>query len=234
MHFEVPKLPHSLKEFATHYVMIVVSILTALGLEAAVERMHHAHAAEKAQSALEAELRANLAELRSSNADNAKRLRPLEEFTNLLIKDFDDRVPTAQIKQQMTDHVKAGVDFGVFYPNLRHEAWDVAVANQSASYMEPETLRRLSVAYAAQRDVNPGSLTVLVNLPAYINALTDAQVGASDPHEFLRAMRQASLTVRGANQKLTELEQELAAALPEEEGALKPGARTPSGTASAH
>jgi hypothetical protein len=26
MHFEVPSLPHSLKEFAAHYVMIVVSI----------------------------------------------------------------------------------------------------------------------------------------------------------------------------------------------------------------
>lgn len=234
MHFEVPKLPHSLKEFATHYVMIVVSILTALGLEAAVERMHHAHAAEKAQGALEAELRANLAELRSSDADNAKRLKPLEEFTNLLIKDFDDGMPTEQIRQQMADRVKAGVDFGVFYPKLRHEAWDVAVANQSASFMEPEALRRLSVAYAAQREVNPASLTAFVNLPSFINALTDARVGASDPHEFLRAMRQASLTVRGANQKLMELEHDLEAALPEEEAASKSAARAPSGAASAH
>jgi hypothetical protein len=143
-------------------------------------------------------------------------------------------VPTAQIKQQMADHVKAGVDFGVFYPNLRHEAWDVAVANQSASFMEPEALRRLSVAYAAQREVNPASLTAFVNLPSFINALTDARVGASDPHEFLRAMRQASLTVRGANQKLMELEQDLAAALPEEEAAPKSSARTSSGAASAN
>ena len=233
MHFEVPKLPHSVKEFAAHYVMIVVSILTALGLEAAVERMHHAHAAEKAQSALEAELRTNLADLRSSNADNAKRLKPLEDLTALLIKDFDDGVPTAQTKQQMAEHVKAGIDFGVFYPKLRHEAWDVAVANQSASFMEPETLRRLSVAYAAQRDVNPANLTVLVNIPAYINALTDARVGASDPHEFLRAMRQAALTVRGANEKLMELEQELAAALPDEEATHAPAARAASDGASA-
>ena len=234
MHFEVPKLPHSLKEFATHYVMIVVSILTALGLEAAVERMHHAHAAEKAQGALEAELRTNLADLRSSNADNAKRLKPLEALTDLLIKDFDDGVPIAQIKQQMAEHVKAGVDFGVFYPYLRHEAWDVAVANQSASFMEPETLRRLSVAYSAQREINPANLTAFVNLPSFINALTDARVGASDPHEFLRAMRQASLTVRGANQKLMGLERDLEAALPEEKTARKPSAAASSGVASAH
>jgi hypothetical protein len=219
MHFEVPKLPHSLKEFATHYVMIVVSILTALGLEAAVERMHHAHAAERAQQALEAELRTNLADLRSSNASNARRIKPLEDLTDLLIKDLDDGVPTAQIKQQMAERVKAGIDFGVYYPNLRHEAWDVAVANQSASFMEPETLRRLSVAYAAQRDVNPVNLTLLVNIPAYVNALTDARVGASDPHEFLRSMRQASLTQGSANATLMKLEQDLEQALPGEESA---------------
>ena len=217
MHFEVPKLPHSLKEFAAPYVMIVVSILTALGLEAAVERLHHRHAAEEAQAALESELRTNLAELRSSNADNAKRIRPLEELTALLIEDFDNHVPTAQIRQQMAEHVKAGIDLGVFYPQLHHEAWDVAVANQSASYMPPETLRRLSVAYAAQREVNLGSLTAFVNLPAFVDALTDARVGASDPHEFLRAIRQAALTVRRANDKLAALERELAGALPDED-----------------
>ena len=233
MHFEVPNLPHSVKEFATHYVMIVVSILTALGLEAAVERLHHAHAAEQAQAALESELRTNLADLRSSNADNAKRLKPLEALTDLLIKDFDDGVPAAQIKQQIAEHVKAGIDFGMFYPRLRHEAWDVAVANQSASFIEPETLRRLSVGYAAQRDVNPGTLTPFVNLPGFINALTDARVGAIEPHEFLRAMRQASLTVHGANQKLMELERELEEALPDEKATPEPVARTPSANASA-
>lgn len=34
MHLEIPKQKlHSLKEFASHYLMIVLSILTALGLE---------------------------------------------------------------------------------------------------------------------------------------------------------------------------------------------------------
>ena len=32
MHLEVPSLPHSVKEFAAHYLMIVVSILTALAV----------------------------------------------------------------------------------------------------------------------------------------------------------------------------------------------------------
>ncbi len=222
MHFEVPSLPHSVKEFAAHYVMIVVSILTALGLEAAVERLHHDHAAEAAQRSIETELRSNLEDLRDSNASNLKRVKPLEDLCDLLVKDFDDGVPTAQIKQQMADHVKAGIDFGVYIPTLRHEAWDVAVANQSASYMKPEVLRRLSVAYASQRDVNPASMTVLVNVPAYVNALIDARVGASDPHEFLRSMKQAALTVRNAVGRFKELERDLQQALPDDPPPTQP------------
>ena len=216
MHFEVPELPHSVKEFAAHYVMIVVSILTALGLEAAVERLHHNHAAEAAQRAMESELRTNLQGLRESHAHNVRRLKPLQDLCDTLIKDMDDGVPTAQIKQQMAQRAKAGVDFSLYYPTLRHEAWDVAVANQSASYLEPETLRRLSAAYAAQRDLNPANLTLLINIPGYVNALTDARVGASDPHEFLRSMRQVALTMEGADQKFEELEQTLQEALPDD------------------
>lgn len=233
MHFEVPKMPHSIKEFAAHYVMIVVSILTALGLEAFVEHLHHKHAAEAAERGIETELRSNLAELRSNNAANLKRVQPLEQLVNQLIKDFDDGIPTDEIKAQMAQRVKAGIDFGLYTPTLRHEAWDVAVANQSASYMDPETLRRLSVAYAAQREINPGSLTILLNAPEYINALTDARVGASDPHAFLRAIRQAALTLNGAHQKFIELERELVRALPDEAGAEAASASAPARATSA-
>jgi len=219
MHFEVPSLPHSVKEFAAHYVMIVVSILTALGLEALVEHLHHEHAADRARQAIEAELRTNLAELRSNDAANVKRLGPLNDLADELIKDFDDHVPTATIKERMAQRVKAGIDFGLFTPTLRHEAWDVAVANQSASYMEPEQLRRLSVAYAAQRELNVGSMTIMFNAPEYLNALTDARVGAADPHEFLRSIRQAAFTVRGAHSKFQELDRELVRALPGEAAA---------------
>ena len=231
MHFEVPSLPHSVKEFAAHYVMIVVSILTALGLEALIEHLHHEHAADQAQRAIEAELRTNLAELRFNDAANVKRLTPLDDLANRLIKDFDDHVPTATIKEEMAQRVKAGVDFGLFTPTLRHEAWDVAVANQSASYMEPDLLRRLSVAYAAQRELNIGALTIMFNAPEYLNALTDARVGAADPHEFLRSIRQAAFTVRSAHSKFRELDRELVRALPGESSG--PEADTPAHAGSA-
>lgn len=63
MHLEVLKVRlHSLKDFAKHYLMIVLSILTALGLEAWIEHAHHRHAAAEASTQIEAEIRANLAE----------------------------------------------------------------------------------------------------------------------------------------------------------------------------
>lgn len=170
--------------------------------------------AEAAEQSIEAQLRTNLAELRETDTKNLQRLAPLKKPCDEPIQDFDDGLPTTQIKQQMTQRVKAGIDFGVFYPVLRHEAWDVAVANQSASYMESETLRRLSVAHAAQREINQASLTVFVNVPGYLNTLTDARVGAADPHEFLRSMRQAQATVKGAHNKFLELEEEPVQALP--------------------
>ena len=218
MHFEVPKLPHSIREFFAHYVMIVVSILTALGLEAAVEHYHHAHAAEAAQQSMEAELRANLDDLRQSNASNFERLKPLDELAQQLVKDFDAGVPEAQIRQRISERAKGGVDLSLFYPRLRHEAWDVAVANQSASYLPPDVLRRLSIAYAAQREVNLASLTPFLNVPAFVDAMTDARIGAADPRAFLHAVRQAATTVHDATQKLAQLEQDLAQALPAEAG----------------
>lgn len=231
MHFEVPSLPHSVKEFAAHYFMIVVSILTALGLEAAVEYLHHKHAAESAEKAVETELRNNLADLRESDRKNLERLAPLKQLCDELIKDFDDGTPVAQIKQKMVARAKAGIDFGVFYPSLQHEAWDVAVANQSASYMAPDTLRRLSAAYASQREVNQASLTVFVNVPAYLDALTDARIGAVEPREFLRAVRQAQVTVRGAHSKFQELAHQLEEALGEPAPASAPSSTAPTAAA---
>ena len=46
MHLELPRTRlQSLKDFIKHYLMIVLSILTALGLEAWIEHVHHKHAA---------------------------------------------------------------------------------------------------------------------------------------------------------------------------------------------
>lgn len=65
MHVEPPShAPSSLKELGIHYLMIVLGILTALGLEAGFETLHHRRLAQHTVEQLETELRANLAEVR--------------------------------------------------------------------------------------------------------------------------------------------------------------------------
>lgn len=49
----------------------------------------------------------------------------------------------------------AKFNFNIKTPTLRREAWEVAVASQAASWIDADKLRRLSFAYAQQRDATP-------------------------------------------------------------------------------
>ena len=74
MHFEVPK-SKKLKEFGGEYVMIVISILTALALEHAVQTIHHKHLAHEAADKIEAELRLNAKDVQTVLAHNESDLK---------------------------------------------------------------------------------------------------------------------------------------------------------------
>ena len=70
MHFEVPKAK-SFKEFGGEYLMIVVSIVTALALEHGVQTWHHHRIAAEAAAKIDQELRedaGNVAEVAKHNA----------------------------------------------------------------------------------------------------------------------------------------------------------------------
>lgn len=223
MHFEVPRVSmHSIKEFASHYLMIVVSILTALGLEAMIENAHHRHAAESAQRSIEAEIRLNLAGVRSSIDANRERVKPLADLDDSLSQAFAQRTPEAQLSARISERVKAGIDLGLFVPTLRHEAWDVAVANQSVGWIEPEALARLSAAYSEQHDIASGAAAIYTPLfdgPRFLDALTDARTSAPEPREFLRVIHQAVVTLRSTQNRLETLERALEKALAPAPGA---------------
>lgn len=152
MHFEIPKLPiRGFKDFARHYLMIVLSILTALGLEAWIEHAHHTHAAELASRHIQAELQANLDGVRNSYETNEQRLVSLHQLDDAITGDIRDGKADAAINQ----HIHAlGNQFNLSldWPIFANQAWDVAVANQSASWMDSAALSRYSAAYSRQRD----------------------------------------------------------------------------------
>lgn len=218
MHIEPPKVSmHSVKEFMTHYLMIVLSILTALGLEAVLERLHHAHAAEAAQHAIEVELRDNVVQIdQTIKADERTRV-PLRNLAEHLIQEIQAAKPRADIAAEITQLVNAGpIDVGLHTPTLRHEAWDVAVANQAAAWIEDATLARITAAYAQQRDAVAPRSTPLLDGPRLVSAMSDARMNEVDPREFVRVLEQALAANDAVINALTGLRRSVSAALPAE------------------
>src|SRR4051812_47339203 len=60
MHIEpLEKLPRSVREFLSHYAMIVLSILTALALEQVALGLEHRHEGARAKEEIEQEIASN-------------------------------------------------------------------------------------------------------------------------------------------------------------------------------
>ena len=114
MHLELTKVRlHSLKDFAKHYLMIVLSILTALGLEAWIEHAHHAHAAAAASQQIEAEIRTNLTETHTALKHDAEQLERLNTIRDAVTQDLKTHVPDDAIKQHILTLTKDQFDLSL-------------------------------------------------------------------------------------------------------------------------
>ena len=208
MHFEVPKVKlHSLREFAQHYLMIVLSILTALGLEQWIESVHHRHAAEYASARIEAELGDTLRDIQKAIDVDEEHLKPLIAVDKAIIEDVRSGMSDAEINKhirQLNDQVKLGIN----WPAFSTEAWDVAVANQSASWIDVDRLHRYAAAYAAQRDAaswTAHNMTLALDAPRMVDLHTRIGLGKDvDPIEFLTVLQQM---INTSNETVGYLEQ---------------------------
>ncbi len=227
MHLELPNVRlHSLKDFAKHYLMIVLSILTALGLEAWIERSHHVHAADMASRQIRAEIEANLEDVRTSIKTNEKLIGPLRALDQVVSQDIREGVPAATINQHIQAR-KADFKLSINWPTFQSQAWDVAVANQSASWMDGADLRRYSAAYANLRDISDwmthDSISLL-NAPSmgalYARISLDAPV---DPMEFVTVLRQMLNTSAETQSHLRQLESHLVQTLAKESAGTPQG-----------
>jgi hypothetical protein len=221
MHIEVPggKLK-SLKDFGAHYLLIVLGILTAVGLEQWRESVHHRKAAKVAQAQMEAEIRENLSELRQYYKKNAENFIRLRDFSRRL--DMEIRNGTAKeaiystlVKPAIADK---SLNLGMGWPTTRREAWEVAVANQSAGHMEPGVLKQYAAVYSAQRDLTGilvGQMSALTSSET-LDTFLEAQFGRAEPLQLLKAVRRSSVAVSAVQGNLRELESTMVSALPGE------------------
>ncbi|HEV7777172.1 MAG TPA: hypothetical protein VGO76_09915 [Luteibacter sp.] len=218
MHLELPQgALESTKDFARHFVMIVISILTALGLEAWIEHTHHRHAAETASVGIEAEVRLNLEDIRKVRGHDTERMKALEKLRDSLVQDIRDNAAQSTIDQ----HVHAATPDGLYldwrWPTLRHTAWDVAVANQAAGWIDSDRLAHYSSVYTFQQKsdtVMAEDLPTVLNGPRMGDAMTDLQTGSVPPRELLHVVAQMAALMNEAVHNLDSLEKKIVTELP--------------------
>jgi len=216
MLFDIRKMHlKSLGDFAREYIMIVVGILTALGLEHVVTSREHAKGAAESRERIVAELRGNLADLRTSREENLRQLKPLVALADEVKRRLRAGEP-GEKTAQFIEEKSGGLQVAYTVPGFRHEAWDVAVANQSASYIDPAALRRYSAAYAAERDAVGVALAPAANLlngPRTLDALLDVELRHTNPLEFLKVLGHLTAALNGAVANLAQTQKEIESAL---------------------
>jgi hypothetical protein len=150
MHLEpLEKLPRSVREFLSHYAMIVLSILTALALEQVALRLEHRHEGARAKEEIEQEIVSNRRDVEQS-LQATRQYK--QDWTDLLKR------TAAELKAGQSDNDtrlavmrEAQHRFGDAAPALKTTAWDAAVADHSVNYLDHADLTRYSQAYAVQR-----------------------------------------------------------------------------------
>jgi hypothetical protein len=153
MHFEPPKkLASSLKEFASHYLMIVVSILTALVLEQVVLTIHHNSEARHAVHDIQVELKENSEDVRKSMAAHKKQLQDTKTLMAQVLEQI--RSGTKLDENQLAALGDQASNINVSTATVRTNAWDAAIASQAVVHMEPQELNRYSSLYASLRDIS--------------------------------------------------------------------------------
>ncbi|WP_075793338.1 hypothetical protein [Massilia putida] len=218
MHFEVPK-SKKLKEFGGEYVMIVISILTALALEHTVQAIHHKQLAHEASEKIEAELRLNVKDVNDVLAHNERDLKEIKRVRAELLQGIRDKVADNVLMARFKSDWKAGVVLSISLPTLRHEAWDAAVANQAVTWIPDDQLQRYVTAYADIRDVqslSTGGGTSFVDGPRMMDTLSDLETGTATPHQMLKALSQ----VRSAYSSIDGNLQGLLKSLPKADNAV--------------
>jgi hypothetical protein len=214
MHFEVPK-SKSLREFGGEYLMIVISIATALGIEHMVQTVHHRHKAEEAAQRMQTELRLTLAEIEKVTAHNKLQIEEATALQKGLLKDIKSKVAGQKAIDNFFESNKGKFNVSLQIPGFKHEAWDVAVADQSASWMSPGDLQRYSGAYADVRDAQQATTVGMSFLTGstMLKTMSDLEIDASSPQDLYFMLSQLNFSYKQVNSTLEDLRGKLSKSL---------------------
>lgn len=217
MHFEVPK-SKTLKEFGGEYLMIVISILTALALEAAVEKVHHDHVAHEAREQMDIELRADLKSVERVLAHNDEKWHALRAVRDEMLAALRAHVTDEAFMEQYERVWRKALDMSLQGPSLRREAWEAAVASQAVTWMPRATLERYATIYAQMRDkdalFNGGAMNFL-DAPRMQDVFSDVQTGHGNPRDMFKVVTQMAAAYDSFDGNLKSLKDDLASTVGE-------------------
>ena len=143
--------PRSFTDFLRAYAMIVLSIVTALALERLAVEWQNQRAAHSSRARIEAELALNVGELKQTVAANNRALDDVKKLVKTLVEKLNAEHPdNAGVAELLRDGFKGAM---LAVPTWRRDAWDAAIADQSASHLPPNDLRRYTEIYTGARDL---------------------------------------------------------------------------------
>jgi hypothetical protein len=131
------------REFLVHLATITVGLLIALGLEAAVEALHHRHLAERARERIHAEIERN-----RTLAD--RNLQALQQQAETMRAN-------AAVARALRDHAAvpaSGLQFSADWRSFDDSAWHTARDTGALAYMPAEEVQRYTDAYGQQDIAN--------------------------------------------------------------------------------
>src|SRR4051794_8508507 len=141
MDIHKPKPWHSFREFLKEYLIIVIGVLTALGAEAVVEKIHEARLSDEARAAVRDEINLNLA--------NMKRREELEPCIDRRLTELGDWIARAEAGQAVDPPLNIGVPG---HPIVYTGRWEAATAGGRTSLLSLEEQRGFARIYEELKD----------------------------------------------------------------------------------
>lgn len=189
MHVEPPEGPlRTLKEFLSHYAMIVLSIVTALALEQVAVGMEHSREGARARAEIEQEIGENRAQVEESMKATFANLDAWRALMDSAAADLASGKGTPERRLALVHD--AMHKYGDALPALKSSAWEAAVAAHTVDYLGHEDLARFSDIYTHQRFFGDGMWEVLRDgALRNLSTLTLAQARKDvDPNELLATL----------------------------------------------
>jgi hypothetical protein len=209
----------SFKSFMAEFLMIMLGVLAALALEQVAQSILHARAANATKVMLDAEIHTNLKTIRRIRQLHAQRVQSMAFMADLLLRDIRAGVPDAKIIEHFSQARAQGNYFGmnINTPLLQHTDWDIAVADQSAGWMEPDTLRPYAWVYATYKMLPEhlrGKTAQLIHGPEMVDIESNLALGEVDPRALYRATRQVIAVFEMMESNLRTAEEQTIKAFP--------------------